>query len=57
MAHPWAATLIAKLAGQKKLEAALPLFRYTEKVSEAGDPTEANDLLGLPTTTLEQWCQ
>ena len=40
-----------------RLKDALPYFRYWETVREGGDPTEANTLLGAPTTTLEQWCQ
>jgi uncharacterized protein YbjT (DUF2867 family) len=53
----WLATIIAGLSRDKTLEAVLPFFRYSEKVSEAGDPAEANALLGAPTTTLAQWCQ
>ncbi len=53
----WMASLIASLSRDKTLQAALPFFRYSEKVSEAGDPAEANALLGAPTTTLEQWCR
>ena len=37
-------------------QSALPFFRYSEKVAEAGDPAAANALLGAPTTTLEAWC-
>lgn len=53
----WAASMLARLTRQKELEALLPFFRYTEKIGEKGDPTEANTLLGAPTTTLEQWCE
>ena len=53
----WMASLIAGLSRDKELEAVLPFFRYSEKVAEAGDPAEANALLGAPTTTLEQWCK
>ena len=53
----WMASLIAGLSRDKELEAVLPFFRYSEKVAEAGDPAEANALLGAPTTTLEQWCR
>lgn len=28
---------------------------YFDKVGEMDDPTEANDLLGAPTTTLAEW--
>ena len=52
----WMASLIAGLSRDKTLQAVLPFFRYSEKVAEAGDPAEANALLGAPATTLEQWC-
>ncbi|MBL8046593.1 MAG: hypothetical protein JNL09_08635 [Anaerolineales bacterium] len=51
----WLATAMATLFQVKDLADALPFIRYTEKVSESGDPTEANALLGAPTTSLEQW--
>ncbi len=38
-------------------EVGLPLMRYFSKVGESGDPSEANALLGAPTTTLEEWCR
>ena len=53
----WMASLIAGMARDKTLQAALPFFRYSEKVAEAGDPAAANTLLGAPTTTLEAWCK
>jgi hypothetical protein len=30
---------------------------YFDKVGELGDPTEANQLLGAPTTTLDAWIE
>jgi uncharacterized protein YbjT (DUF2867 family) len=53
----WMASLIGALSRDKTLQAAVPFFRYSEKVAEAGDPAEANALLGAPATTLEQWCK
>jgi uncharacterized protein YbjT (DUF2867 family) len=53
----WMASLIAGMSRDKTLQAVLPFFRYSEKVDEAGDPSEANALLGVPMTTLEQWCK
>ena len=53
----WMASIIAGLSRDKTLQAVLPFFRYSEAVAEAGDPAEANALLGAPTTTLEQWCK
>jgi hypothetical protein len=31
------------------------MMAYFEKVGEPGDPAEANQLLGAPETTLDQW--
>jgi uncharacterized protein YbjT (DUF2867 family) len=53
----WLAAMIARLGNRQELQAALPFFAYCGKVSEGGDPTEANTLLGAPTTTLEEWSQ
>jgi hypothetical protein len=30
---------------------------YFDKVGEMGDPTEANQLLGAPETTLDEWIE
>ena len=49
------AGLIAAMPGRESLRAALPFFRYTEKVTEAGSAEEANALLGAPAITLEAW--
>jgi NAD dependent epimerase/dehydratase family enzyme len=53
----WAAEVIARLGKRRELQSALPFFHYIEKVQASGDPTEANTLLGAPTTTLEEWCK
>jgi len=51
----WLLWLIARLGRRAELKAALPFFRYYDQVREGGDPSEANALLGAPTTTLEAW--
>jgi uncharacterized protein YbjT (DUF2867 family) len=51
----WFTRIVARLGNRKELQAALPFFAYCEKVSEGGDPSEANALLGAPAITLEQW--
>lgn len=53
----WLASVGAALGRRAELQAVLPFLRYCEKVSEAGDPEEANRLLGAPTVTLEKWCR
>ncbi len=51
----WKAKLIGLLTGNRRLRFAAGLMSYFEKVGEPGDPTEANELLGPATTTLEEW--
>ncbi len=51
----WVAKVFAALSGRKRLTAACRLIDYFVKVGEMGDPTEANDLLGAPTITLDDW--
>lgn len=46
---------IAFVTGNTMLKFATKLFAYFEKTEELGDPTEANELLGKPTTTFEEW--
>lgn len=53
----WLVSLIGKLSFNAVLQFIAELMRFFEKVGEGGDPTEANKLLGTPTTTLEQWCK
>lgn len=53
----WLLQLIGKVSFSPELQAVAALMRFFEKVGEGGDPSEANDLLGAPTTTLEQWCE
>lgn len=35
----------------------LQLMRVMQRVGERGDPSEANEVLGAPTTTLRRWCE
>lgn len=46
---------IAFITGKKQLKMATKLFAYFEKTPEMGDPTEANQLLGAPGITFEEW--
>lgn len=52
----WQAQLIAKWTGRKELADATRLIAYFDKVGELGDPAEANELLGAPSITLDEWC-
>jgi uncharacterized protein YbjT (DUF2867 family) len=40
-----------------KLRANLDLMGLLQSLGERGDPTEANRLLGAPTTTVREWCE
>lgn len=51
----WLLRLIARLTGNRRMRAGIEMVAYLEKVGERGDPTEANAILGAPTTTLDQW--
>lgn len=53
----WMAGLLARMPGAESLGAAIPFFRYIEKVSEGGAPDEANTLLGAPEITLQSWLE
>ena len=50
-----AARATAESTGNQMLGFFAGLMAYFEKVGELGDPTEANQLLGAPATTLEAW--
>lgn len=49
------ARLIAYLRGDADLRFAAELFDAFRDIGETGDPREANELLGAPQTTLQQW--
>jgi uncharacterized protein YbjT (DUF2867 family) len=55
--RPWQARLVAKLTRNPPLGEVARLIAYFDRTEEHGDPTEANALLGGPTTTLEEWIQ
>ena len=48
-------SFFAMITFSRPLKEILPLMRYFEKVGEAGDPAEADEILGGPTVTLERW--
>jgi hypothetical protein len=53
----WQARLIARLTRKRELAAAARLIGYFDKTEEHGDPSEANALLGAPSTPLNEWTQ
>ena len=52
-----AARATAASTGNQMLGFFAELMAYFEKVGEPGNPTEADELLGAPTTTLDAWIE
>jgi uncharacterized protein YbjT (DUF2867 family) len=52
-----AARATAESTGNPMLGFFAELMAYFEKVGEMGDPSEANQLLGAPSTTLDAWIE
>lgn len=53
--HVDTARAVAGSTGNDQLKFFAELMAYFDKVGELGDPTEANRILGAPTTTLDAW--
>lgn len=53
----WFVKLLAIATRNQELGAAGRLMAYFEKVGEAGNPVEANHILGAPTTPLNEWLE
>jgi uncharacterized protein YbjT (DUF2867 family) len=51
----WQAKVIARLTG--RMDYVSRLIGFFDQVGELGDPSEANVLLGAPSTTLRQWIE
>ncbi|UCC78280.1 MAG: NmrA family NAD(P)-binding protein [Candidatus Zixiibacteriota bacterium] len=51
----WQARLIARITG--RMDSVSRLIRYFDRVGELGDPTEADALLGAPSTTFGDWIE
>ena len=52
-----AAKSMAASTGNDMLMFFAELMAYFDKVGEMGDPSEANQLLGAPTITLDEWIE
>ncbi len=50
-------SIVDTLFMRGQLRSTIQLMRVMQRVGERGDPSEANEVLGAPTTTLRQWCQ
>jgi uncharacterized protein YbjT (DUF2867 family) len=54
----WLLRVISWMPGRGELRhVGLPIMQYFTKVKEIGDATEANELLGAPTTTVREWSE
>ena len=50
-------SLVDALFMRGELRSAFQLMRVMQRVGERGDSSEANEVLGAPTTTLRRWCE
>jgi uncharacterized protein YbjT (DUF2867 family) len=53
----WFMTLLDRTVLRGQLRGTLDLMRVLQRSGERGDPSQANQLLGPPTTTLLRWCE
>jgi uncharacterized protein YbjT (DUF2867 family) len=49
--------IMAFLYRRPQLTARIPLMKYFDRVTESGDPSLANELLGAPETRLAEWAR
>jgi uncharacterized protein YbjT (DUF2867 family) len=53
----WLMSVVDTLFLGKKMRRTLQIMQVLQRYGEFGDPTDANRLLGAPTTTLQAWCE
>ncbi len=53
----WVMSVVDTLFLGKKMRRTLQIMQVLQRYGEFGDPSEANRLLGAPTTTLRAWCE
>lgn len=51
----WAARIVGTVTRSDMLRFAAALMAYFDRVGEPGDPSEADRILGAPSTTLDDW--
>ncbi len=51
----WLARIIAMMTRDEGLKNDIPVIAYFADAGEPGDPVEANNILGAPSTTLDEW--
>ncbi len=53
----WFMSVVDSLFMRRQLRSTIELMRVMQRVGERGDPSEANEVLGAPATTLRRWCE
>ena len=53
----WLMGVLDTLFLGKKMRRTLQMMQVLQRTGELGDPSEANRILGAPTTTLRAWCE
>ncbi len=53
----WVMSVVDTLLLGKKMRRTLQIMQVLQQTGEFGDPSEANRILGAPTTTLRLWCE
>jgi uncharacterized protein YbjT (DUF2867 family) len=53
----WVMSVVDTLFLGKKMRRTLQIMQVLKRYGEFGDPSEANQILGAPTTTLRAWCE
>lgn len=53
----WFMSIVDTLFMQQKLQSTIQLMRLMQRVGVPGDATVTNQVLGVPTTTVRQWCE
>ena len=53
----WAMSVLDTLFLGKQMRRTVQMMQVLQRYGERGDPTNANQILGAPTTTLRAWCE
>jgi hypothetical protein len=53
----WLMSVVDTLFLGRKMRRTLQIMQVLQHAGEFGDPSEANRILGAPTTTLRAWCE
>ena len=53
----WVMSVLDTLFLGKQMRRTVQMMQVLQHYGEFGDPSEANRLLGAPTTTLREWCE